>query len=287
MGPSKTHFFSRSSPAAVYCQESETPQPPPASSSLQNAYNPQSASGSNPRQPVRRSRHISICSDAAAAADTAPTGDFGTSAPPRGYRVRSHIQKAVRRLSVGGSSGGGTTSPSPTTDSPTPPNSARANMEKPGWGVVHRANPIAVQYRRTRHHSLTVDSGGGVTGGSGVAAGGIGLHPGQAQRRGSLKPPLRKADSSPLPPDRRDRRSSNAIDEFPYSPAFAYAPMGKESTHFPCGSEAVMINAALAFEAFKGIEEVKLTKIVSEIYRPPEQTNCTYLYRSRTSEAKD
>ena len=41
-----------------------------------------------------------------------------------------------------------------------------------------------------------------------------------------------------------------------YSPAFAYAPVGKESTHFPCGSEAVMINSALALEAFRSLEEV-------------------------------
>ena len=175
--------------------------------------------------------------------------------PTRGYRVKSQWQKAVRKLSSGGtSSGSRNTSPSPTgAGSPPGPAAAtasmgpRTSMEKPGWAVC-RANPHAAQYRRTRHLSLNVDGGGG-GGGPAVA--------GAAQRRNTERPPLRRGESSPLPP--RSRRSSipNPVDEFPYSPAFAYAPAGRESTHFPCGSEAVMINSALALEAFRSLDEVK------------------------------
>lgn len=122
-------------------------------------------------------------------------------------------------------------------------------MEKPGW-AVHRTNPHAqaaaqARYRRTRHLSLNVDGGGG-------GSVGIAVPVAPAQRR----PPLCRGDSSPLPARCRRASIPNPVDEFPYSPAFAYAPMGKESTHFPCGSEAVMINSALALEAFRSLEEV-------------------------------
>ena len=81
---------------------------------------------------------------------------------------------------------------------------------------------------------------------------------GYAQRIGGDRPPLNRGNSSPLPPRPRSgrRASEGPIDEFPYSPAFAYPASGKEVAHFPCGSEAVMINSALALEAFKCLEEV-------------------------------
>ena len=188
---------------------------------------------------------------------------MGSAPPPtRGYRVKTQWQKAVRRLSSGSGShgtspGSRNTSPSPTdpaaavaSGSPDPPLGPRTSMEKPGW-AVHRNNPHAqvaayAQCRRTRHLSLTVD-------GSGTAP----------AAPAPPRPPLCRGESSPLPtrqagPGGRARRASvaNPVDEFPYSPAFAYAPVGRESTHFPCGSEAVMINSALALEAFRSLEEV-------------------------------
>ena len=125
-------------------------------------------------------------------------------------------------------------------------------MEKPGW-AVHRTNPHAqvaayAQYRRTRTLSLNVDGGG--------SGGGVGGNAVPAAAPAQRRPPLCRGDSSPLPARCRRASIPNPVDEFPYSPAFAYAPAGKESTHFPCGSEAVMINSALALEAFRSLEEV-------------------------------
>ena len=169
------------------------------------------------------------------------------------------------------SPGSPTSECSPSSSASSPPRHPRVGMEKPGWAVQQRARAASTaaqqQYVRTRHLSLTVDGGG-----SGGAAGDARRSAGHAVRT-SDRPPLRKADSSPLPPRSsipggRTRSSSHdteaelphPIDEFPYSPAFAYAPVGKESTHFPCGSEAVMINSELAFEAFKSLDEVEIDR---------------------------
>ncbi len=130
--------------------------------------------------------------------------------------------------------------------------------------------------------------GAGWVGGVGEGGGGV-VQRGHAERRAER--PLYKADSSPLPQKRRIsavekvtaaescRRASQPIgaaataaaakhhqemdragdgggggarllDAWPFSSAFTYG-LGK-ATPFPCGSEAVMINSALALDAFQG-----------------------------------
>lgn len=179
----------------------------------------------------RRSRHISIGdSDCKRVPVTPPSSLTSNGSTPRGFvRVRSQWQKAVRKMS-GSSGSGGNGTPSPEMpQAPLPILVPRTILDRPTGGG-----------RRTRHTSLTMDAEPDP----------------HADRRFQR---MHKADSSPLPqrpplPEQeRHRRASQPVDSrwenFPFSSAFTY---GRGTTvPFPCGSEAVMINSALAHQAFQ------------------------------------
>ncbi|XP_059086007.1 5'-AMP-activated protein kinase subunit gamma-2-like isoform X4 [Tigriopus californicus] len=183
----------------------------------------------------RRSRHISIGdSDCKRVPVTPPSSLTSNGSAPRGFvRVRSQWQKAVRRMS-GSSGSGGNGTPSP--EMPQPPLPIlvpRTILDRPTGGG-----------RRTRHTSLTIDS---------EPAPVFDPHADRRLQR------MHKADSSPLPqgpplPEQERRRRAsqpvgNRWENFPFSSAFTY---GRGTTvPFPCGSEAVMINSALAHQAFQ------------------------------------
>ena len=167
---------------------------------------------------------------------------------------------------------------------------SRSLMERPGWALRQQqqqgamARPSAVA-SRTRHLSLNADGVYSISEPA-DAQQPMSLPPapqpnlylptsvicdkGQGQGQGQQRK-LHKADSSPLPsranpanipgqnrvhPESVQRRFSQPAgsaaeptsDVFPFSKAFTYG-IGKANP-FPCGSEAVMINAALAHEAF-------------------------------------
>ncbi len=253
----------------------------------------------------------------AAATSSAPSSSSasaGSSPFGKGYglKMRSQLQKAVRRMS------GNLTSSSSAAESPTAA-TGRASMEKPGWGArtaVASAVPMTITNRRSRNTSsrdedaeddhCVLDMTCVVMSRSLPLDRTLAFplpppprpippppttttqqHPRQLHHAHQQMPHqhylqyqqrrlqrLQKADSSPLPERGHrpsigtsdgdadspsvPRRSSQpfrggspaCLDSFPFSSAFAYSLAGASSP-FPCGSEAVMINSALAHDAFR------------------------------------
>jgi hypothetical protein len=130
-----------------------------------------------------------------------------------------------------------------------------------------------------------------IDGGHVAAACSRSLPPGAGLPKVVSRPPLQKerrlhkSETSPLPERRdvhRSRRSSQPappahrpvvargedaedatgddapIDKFPYSSAFAYSI----GSPFPCGSNAVMINAEMAHEAFRQQRSESVVSVV-------------------------
>jgi hypothetical protein len=193
-------------------------------------------------------------------------------------KVMTQWQKAVRKLSVNSSgynSGSGDPSPSPSTSA------SRTSMEKPSWALRQQYQP------RSRHLSINVDSGQGYVSHPRSCAtpipecrpvenrtriqpsslppyaGHLTLSPPRPNHCLDLEPPTTDNDSksrtpsgsstSNTDPDSSKEESSSPgdqmTDEFPYGPALK-AALGRV-TAFPDGTEAVMIDSAIALEVFQ------------------------------------
>ena len=208
-------------------------------------------------------------------------------------KVKTQWQRAVRKLSVNSSGYGSASSePSPSISL----SGSRASMEKPAWLLKQHASCQP----RSRHLSINVD-GGGVYPGGAVSrtapapipegrpvyntqrsmpstslppyAGHYSIQP-NSPRHGGYTPDVSNLKSRTRTPsgssssgegDTGSGSCSSSGDErmseeFPYGRAFK-AAMGRVTT-FPDGTEAVMIDSAIALEAFQ------LEQMVRFIFKP-------------------
>ena len=182
-------------------------------------------------------------------------------------KVKTQWQRAVRKLSVN-SSGYGSASPS----EPSPSISlsgSRASMEKPAWLLKQHANCQP----RSRHMSINVDgySTSGIPGvnirsaAAPIPEGRPVYHHQKSVPSTSLPPyagiprytpeinksrtPSGSSESNYSNDTENESENEKMSEEFPYGPKFR-AAMGRITT-FPDGTEAVMIDSALALEAFQ------------------------------------
>ena len=121
---------------------------------------------------------------------------------------------------------------------------------------MHKADSSPLPEKR-RSSVLAEDAVSVSPGGDGMVANVYGV----ANQR--LATAVRRA-SQPAPSTaaRNSAPGSSSLDEFPYSSAFAYSL--SNASPFPCGSEAVMINSALAHDAFQEMQNVSATAFASE-----------------------
>ena len=197
-------------------------------------------------------------------------------------KVKTQWQRAVRKLSVNSSGYGSATSePSPSISL----SGSRASMEKPAWLLKQHASCQP----RSRHLSINVDGGGAYPGavcrtapapipeGRPVYntqrsmpstslppyAGHLSLTVSPRSRYTpdiSLRQGLKSRTPSGSSSGEGDTESSSGdekmTEEFPYGRAFK-AAMGRVTT-FPDGTEAVMIDSAIALEAFQQEHVVRM-----------------------------
>ena len=185
-------------------------------------------------------------------------------------KVKTQWQKAVRKLSLN-SSGYGSASgdASPAISG----SGSRVSMEKPAWILRQQLNCQP----RSRHMSINGDAHP-VSGFVPIPEGRP-VNPEARNCPSNSLPPYMASDfcksrtpsgssehdnSSGLIPDspepvpdssHSDSEGESLTNEFPYGPAFQ-AAMGRITT-FPDGTEAVMIDSALALQAFKTDQMVK------------------------------
>jgi len=176
--------------------------------------------------------------------------------PKRSLKVKSHWQRAVRKLSANSSGYGSGNDHSPSIST----SGSRVSMEKPAWLLKQQA----LCQPRSRHMSINVDQAPPKTSPAVIPEG----RPVPSYHRiqpSSLPPHF--GHHMPVPSSEKSRSPSGSSgseegssgsssedrmtmsQEFPFGPAFK-AAMGRV-TAFPDGSEAVMIDSALALEAFQ------------------------------------
>ena len=228
-------------------------------------------------QPIPESPEPQESSEGSSNKVTSLSYETETEKTSRGItKVKSQWQRAVRKLSANSSGYGSSNDPSPS--------GSRTSIEKPAWALKqhHHYQP------RSRHLSINVDNGGVYQYHPKSYAQPIPetrpVHYQRSQFQPSSLPPY--AGQMPLSPPKNQTEdakvdtsaekinksrtpsggsSSNdgetsstsgsgeeiekLTEEFPYGPAFR-AAMGRV-TAFPDGTEAVMIDSAMALEAFK------------------------------------
>ena len=192
-------------------------------------------------------------------------------------KIKSQWQRAVRKLSVNSSGYGSACEPSPSISQ----SGSRTSMEKPAW-LLRQAQSCQP---RSRHMSINVDTGPAVshytrsaaapipegrpvTHNSQKVAPSTSLPPycGVPRYTHGFTPELRNLANKSRTPSGSSEESSQGSEysedenkvmsqEFPYGPAFR-AAMGRVTT-FPDGTEAVMIDSALALEVFHHDNMVK------------------------------
>lgn len=188
-------------------------------------------------------------------------------------KVKTQWQRAVRKLSVNSSGyGSASNEPSPAISL----SGSRASMEKPAWLLKQQQ----LCQPRSRHMSINADSDQrtNVTNHRAPAAAQAAIPipegrpmpnitmpsslPPYYNQRG-FTPEPRICDKSRTPSGGSEESAiseenddNQFTEEFPYGPAFR-AAMGRITT-FPDGTEAVMIDSAVALEAFREDQMVKL-----------------------------
>lgn len=208
--------------------------------------------------------------------ETETTAALSPPGVPKGgvAKVKTQWQKAVRKLSVN-SSGYSSSSNDPSPCIST--SGSRTSMEKPGWVLRQQQNHYQP---RSRHLSINAENGAYVhqltscatpipesrtvnyCSRSRVQPSSLPPYAGQYMPVQPGLHPEGQKSRSPSGSSEEEESSGESDDrmteEFPYGPAFK-AAMGRV-TAFPDGTEAVMIDSAVALEAFRN-ETLVMTSI--------------------------